>query len=333
MKIRKDSVLNNESLVSIITSTYNKAKYLELTLAGFVCQTYKNFEIVVVDDGSTDDTQKIIKEYADKINIVYFRQENQGIASARNTALKLARGDYIIVIDDDRIPCPEFVYEHKRQLDINEKVLCIGKEGNVLSVFREGVILDFNNKIKIFQEYPILQEVKYYELLNADDIIKDFQYAIRRCFLEYTSNSLQMEEYEKNFAEFYFAWSRAYGGNISFRRSMCKEEIYYDTQYVGYGMEDIDFSYQFYLQGFKYIYVEKAVNYHQEHPRGADEGRSMYKNVSYFFKKYQTLETILLKMDWENKLTFNDVNSFLKILCKFYDTLEEAIKEFGKRGG
>lgn len=321
----------NKGLVSVITSTYNKAKYLELTLAGFLGQTYKNFEIVVVDDGSTDDTQDIIKMYSDRIDIKYFWQEHQGIAIARNNALELAKGDYIIVIDDDRIPCPEFIYEHKMHLDTDEKVLCIGKEGTILSIFYPDVLLDFNSKIKMFRDYPILQKVNYFELMNVDNICNDFQHTVERCFMNYTSNSLQIEEYGKDLTELYLAWSRAYGGNISFKRSMCSKDVYYDVQYIGYGMEDIDFSYQFYLQGFKYIYLRKAINYHQEHPRGIDEGRSMYKNVSYFFEKYQTLETLLLKMDWERKLTFSEVNSFLKVLSKYNDILDKAINEFSIR--
>lgn len=88
--------------VSIIVPIYNTAKYLDTCLDSIVCQTYQNLEIILVDDGSTDDSNKIAKQYAKKDSrIKLFHQENAGQSSARNTGLGQATGDFVGFIDSD----------------------------------------------------------------------------------------------------------------------------------------------------------------------------------------------------------------------------------------
>ncbi len=84
--------------------------------------------MVIVDDGSDDNTEEIVHKYDKNLKIVYIKQRNCGIAIARNKALQLASGKYIIVIDDDRIPDPEFVLSHKKILDRRDKIVSIGKQ-------------------------------------------------------------------------------------------------------------------------------------------------------------------------------------------------------------
>ena len=86
--------------VSIIIPTYNRKEYLPDAIDSVLAQTYKLFEIVLVDDGSTDGTGEILKEkYGDKIR--YFFKENGGCASARNYGIRMAQGDHIAFLDSD----------------------------------------------------------------------------------------------------------------------------------------------------------------------------------------------------------------------------------------
>ncbi len=85
------------SFVSVIIPAYNGAVYIEQAIASILGQTYGNYEIIVIDDGSTDDTEKILKQYP----IKYIRQNNQGVAGARNKGLELANGEYIAFLDQD----------------------------------------------------------------------------------------------------------------------------------------------------------------------------------------------------------------------------------------
>lgn len=88
---------------SILIPCYNIAPYIEKCLESVIKQTYTDWEIVLVDDGSTDGTVDIIKKYATKDNRIraFFQNENQGVAVARNLLLKEATGDYVIFLDGD----------------------------------------------------------------------------------------------------------------------------------------------------------------------------------------------------------------------------------------
>ena len=82
-----------QPLVSVIIPTYNCSKYILNAIESVLSQTYKNIELIVVDDGSTDDTQKIIEPYLK--NIFYIFQENGGLANARNRGIMEAKGKYM----------------------------------------------------------------------------------------------------------------------------------------------------------------------------------------------------------------------------------------------
>jgi len=86
-------------LVSVILPTYNRAGVLPRAIDSVFAQTYKNIELIVVDDGSTDDTPRILSHYGNNIKII--SQKNKGVSAARNTGIRQARGDYIAFVDSD----------------------------------------------------------------------------------------------------------------------------------------------------------------------------------------------------------------------------------------
>lgn len=92
----------NRPKVGIIIPAYKVEKYIFRALESCIMQTYPNIEIVVVDDGSPDDTYNIVKAYADKDNrIKLYRQENKGVSCARNRALGMCTADYVLFLDSD----------------------------------------------------------------------------------------------------------------------------------------------------------------------------------------------------------------------------------------
>ena len=104
-----------EGLVSIITPCYNGARYLADTIESVLGQTYARWEMVIVDDGSTDDTPGIAKAYAARDRRVQLiRQQNAGTARARNVGMKRAKGQYIALLDADDLWEPDFL---EKQLD------------------------------------------------------------------------------------------------------------------------------------------------------------------------------------------------------------------------
>lgn len=93
--------------VSICIPTYNRKDYLQETLESVLAQTYKNYEIVIVDDGSTDGTEEMIKNLG--YPVTYHWQENAGDAAARNKLIELAKGEYISFIDSDDLLMPDSI--------------------------------------------------------------------------------------------------------------------------------------------------------------------------------------------------------------------------------
>ena len=103
---------NSPSLVSIIIPIYNVENYLEQCIISVVHQTYKNLEIVIVNDGSTDNSENIILDYLKKDNrIVYIKKKNGGLSSARNSGLDKCKGKYVSFVDSDDTLDTKFIKE------------------------------------------------------------------------------------------------------------------------------------------------------------------------------------------------------------------------------
>ena len=90
-------------LISVIIPCYNQAHFLSAAIQSVLAQTYAHHEIIVVDDGSTDDTAEVAASYP---MVRYVRQDNQGLSSARNTGLRESRGDYLVFLDADDLLLP-----------------------------------------------------------------------------------------------------------------------------------------------------------------------------------------------------------------------------------
>ena len=95
---------NEHPLVSVIIPVYNGGRYLRSALESVFAQTYQPIEVIVVDDGSADDSGVIAQSFPD---VRYIHQENQGVAAARNNGLEAARGEFLAFLDQDDLWTPE----------------------------------------------------------------------------------------------------------------------------------------------------------------------------------------------------------------------------------
>ncbi|MBS0290028.1 MAG: glycosyltransferase [Proteobacteria bacterium] len=126
-------------LVSIILPTYNRAHFLAETIESVLNQTYSHFELIIVDDGSTDNTQALISQYTDP-RIIYIKQENHGRSHARNHALSIMKGDLIAFLDSDDLYLKNklelqvaYFSKHPEANMIYTSAYCIDSAGKLLS--------------------------------------------------------------------------------------------------------------------------------------------------------------------------------------------------------
>ena len=112
-----------EGLVSIITPCYNGGKYISQTIESVIAQTYTNWEMIIVDDGSEDNSAEIIKSF-NVPQVKYVYQNNAGSAAARNNGIRRANGQYIALLDSDDIWLPNFL-ECQINYMKEKKAICV----------------------------------------------------------------------------------------------------------------------------------------------------------------------------------------------------------------
>jgi glycosyltransferase involved in cell wall biosynthesis len=130
--------------VSILIPTYNMANYLPLALDSALAQNHDDIEIVVVDDGSTDDTAEVIRPYLPHVR--YSRQEQQGVAPARNRALGLLQGEYVRFLDADDVLCPD---------TLSQQVELLDRHPQVALVHGQAQIIDSGGKVQGLRRLPL----------------------------------------------------------------------------------------------------------------------------------------------------------------------------------
>ena len=141
-------------LVSIVIPVYNGANYVSEAIESALKQTYKNIEIIVVNDGSTDSTEKIVKKYGDKIR--YFYKENGGVASALNLGIKNMKGEYFSWLSHDDVYYPNKI---ERQI---EELKNINKDNILYSGFEL-----INDKSELLYAWEIASKNEYRKLNNS----------------------------------------------------------------------------------------------------------------------------------------------------------------------
>ncbi len=108
-------------VVSIVTCAYNAANYIDETIDSVLAQSMTEYELIIVNDGSTDHTAKIVKSYSDP-RIVLLEQENGGPAAARNTAIQHASGRYLAILDSDDLWMPNYLESMLAIFKADEKI-------------------------------------------------------------------------------------------------------------------------------------------------------------------------------------------------------------------
>jgi glycosyltransferase involved in cell wall biosynthesis len=186
--------------VSIIIPVYNAEPYLEKCILSALNQTYRDIEIIAVNDGSTDHSADILAKYSDQVQIIHKKQG--GVASARNAGIQIARGEWIKLLDNDDILYPNAIIdliEAASQIDTKNKILYghadyIDSDGkiigqliepnyNALNSFEANTIL-LDHNIGIPSTWLIHKSViDHCGLFDEETEHDDYEYHLRACLL------------------------------------------------------------------------------------------------------------------------------------------------------
>lgn len=158
--------MNNKNiLVSVLIPAYNAEKYIAFCLNSLIAQTHKALEIIVVNDGSTDNTGKICDEFAAKDSrIRVIHQENKGVSCTRNVALDLMNGEYVIMVDADDFIEPQTIEILLQNcIDFNSEIIIYDSIDTSTQSF---VAHEITNNVKTYDALFLLQNIAY--LLNRE---------------------------------------------------------------------------------------------------------------------------------------------------------------------
>ena len=291
--------------VSIIVPSYNNSEALTLTLIAFNCQTYpsNNYELIVVDDGSSDGTEALVNSFQASYRLRYIKQRNMGRSKARNHGIRIAMGEIIIFNDADGIPCPDFVAEHVKYHQSDECCVVIGGKYDLLARWEDGIPNRYLEKLlavsgdykDVRQNVSIAEQGQSTSFLSKVDIQGDFNRLRRYVFRKSHHNWDDVYEvYFNTLDGFVIPWILLVTINVSVSKTLLMKAGLFDESFIGWGLEDTELGYRLERCGAKFVYNEAAANYHQVHPNDVvKRWKEFARNYARFCEKHPMLEIYL----------------------------------------
>ncbi|MFY7812787.1 MAG: glycosyltransferase [Candidatus Nanopelagicaceae bacterium] len=265
----QDQVPTYTKRVSIVVPVYNRSERLSRCLAGICKQTYPAdlIEVVVVDDGSSDDVLRVIRKYESRLDLRYVKQDDRGyrLSAARNIGIRSARYEYISIIDCDLIPLPFFIESFMQYLHHYNNVVLLGHQKFVdpTGISDDDILADPS----VLSKMPEIKSENSTMSVGESGITRDWRYDLYE-----TTNYLKDDPFP------YRAFS---SGHVAYHRSVIEAADYYDEDFTVWGCEDNEAGYRIYLKGYYFIPVLDAVDLHQEPPSGKNEtNREEHRKIS-----------------------------------------------------
>lgn len=160
-------------LVSVVIPAYNAAPFIEETISSVYAQTYTDWEVIIINDGSKDNTAAICSSFTDR-RIKTIHQPNKGVATARNSGLALAKGDYVVFFDADDIMTPGFLRSRVEALEANPEAGYVGglvETFPVIEKTRKAAASDPVNEILFFNSAFVTVPSNY--LFKKEVLVKN----------------------------------------------------------------------------------------------------------------------------------------------------------------
>ena len=313
--------------VSVIVPVFNSSKYIGATLDSIINQDFDSFEIVVIDDGSSDDSLDIVNERLGASNVpnTVIHQENQGVSSARNKGIEASKGDYLVFVDADDYIMPNHLSELYNGESDFSLIQVVKKEGNFTSkphIYSQSII---STREFIEMELKMQITFNFVQLMYKSDIIKNNS-------IKFPSDYIYGEDT-------YFALTAlSYGDKIS----ISNEATYHYIQHSSSAIRTSEF------RRFDIVEIfERLATFYKK--RGFNDlanliitsriPKAIFGNMNYFFyngydfnevineMKERDLLTKLSKFEGENKFKLK-IKLFLlnpKIYYKLWKRLKNSI--------
>ncbi|MFQ6014488.1 MAG: glycosyltransferase family 2 protein [Anaerolineae bacterium] len=251
-------------LTSVIIPNWNGARYLPVCLNSLRLQTYPNFEVIVVDNNSTDDSISLLEQDYSEVKVIRLA-ENRLFAGAVNEGIHQAGGEIIALLNNDTEADPHWLTELVRGLETDRQV------GMVAS------------KMLLFDRRNVINSAG--DLYGVDGV---------------PGNRGVWQKDEGQFDQMELVFG-ACGGAAAYRRAMLEEVGLLDEDFVGY-CEDVDLAWRAQLAGWRCLYVPTAIVYHRLSATGGGRTASFYSGRNFIYVVVKDYPTSLLKKHWPRVL-------------------------------
>lgn len=253
--------MEKKILVSIVIPNYNGEKFLKTCLDSLQNQTFDDFEIIVVDDASADQSLSLLRSY-DSVRL-FQNEKNSGFAASVNKGIKASRGKYVLLLNNDVEVTADFVENLYARIDSDDRIFSVSSK-----------------------------MIRYYERDLLDDT-GDFYHILGWAFKR--GDGKPVSRYTQSTSIF----STCAGAGI-YRREVFDTIGFFDENYFAY-LEDVDVSYRGLIHGYKNVYEPKAVCYHIGSATTADGKKyspfkvkqSARNNIFMAYKNMPMLQLIL----------------------------------------
>lgn len=263
--------MTDAPLVSVITPTFNRSRILKKAIDSILQQTYKNWELIIVDDGSTDDTKSVVESIKDK-RIKYLYKENAGPCAARNYGIAHAKGEWITYLDSDDILFPNCIEVMIERLHENpDKVFAIPRGKRSLDLYENGKLI---KTVDDSDDMPMAFTVKDMFMRNARFACLGFMH-LRRLYDEGLRWDEQVDSMED--WEFMMSIGEKYPDGFLY-----VPEVLYDYhQRFGGDGRCSDSDYETWAKVFEYVYQkhkdDKMIKGQKWYPGKVDKWRKRQK--------------------------------------------------------
>lgn len=152
-----------KELISIIVQIYNSARYIRECVNSVLEQTYENFELILIDDGSLDESKDIcLKLCETDRRILFFHQEYKGVSTARNIGMKTAKGKYLFYLDSDDIIHPDLLETLYDELEKTNSIMAVSQFHFIKDMDKKDQLISMINREKTSFTYIEKSEVLEY---------------------------------------------------------------------------------------------------------------------------------------------------------------------------